>query len=94
MKEQTVDISHFNQSVLLSIDKSVTPEVLSKAVEQLVSQHDALRFNYKVDQIHQIDKIRKIDKIDIKDVQWEQEYGTNKGVLETVKIQIFKEKIP
>ncbi|MBK8549760.1 MAG: amino acid adenylation domain-containing protein [Ignavibacteria bacterium] len=38
--------NHFNQSVLLSIDKSVTPEVLSLAVDQLIVQHDALRFRY------------------------------------------------
>ena len=40
-------VSHFNQAVLLSIDKSVTEEVLSKAVEELTSHHDSLRFVYK-----------------------------------------------
>ncbi len=40
------DISHFNQAVLLSIDKTITAEMLSDAVKQLMSQHDALRFSY------------------------------------------------
>ena len=39
-------INHFNQSILLSIDKSVTPEALNLAAEQLTLHHDALRFKY------------------------------------------------
>jgi aryl carrier-like protein len=39
-------VSHFNQTVLLSIDKSVTPEELGSATEQLTERHDALRFRY------------------------------------------------
>ncbi|MBK8549763.1 MAG: amino acid adenylation domain-containing protein [Ignavibacteria bacterium] len=38
--------NHFNQSVLLSIDKTVTQELLSKAVKEIMSHHDALRFRY------------------------------------------------
>ncbi|MBK8552374.1 MAG: amino acid adenylation domain-containing protein [Ignavibacteria bacterium] len=40
------DISHFNQSVLLSIEKSVTTEMLSYAIGKMISRHDALRFRY------------------------------------------------
>ncbi|MBK8552372.1 MAG: AMP-binding protein [Ignavibacteria bacterium] len=40
------DISHFNQSVLLEIDKGVTEPVLKRAIEQLKEHHDALRFKY------------------------------------------------
>jgi non-ribosomal peptide synthase protein (TIGR01720 family) len=40
------DISHYNQSVLLSVNKTVSIEVLTDAVEQLAIQHDALRFKY------------------------------------------------
>ncbi|MBK8549759.1 MAG: non-ribosomal peptide synthase/polyketide synthase [Ignavibacteria bacterium] len=39
-------VSHFNQAVLLSIDKSVTQEELGMAAEQLTERHDALRFRY------------------------------------------------
>jgi hypothetical protein len=41
-----VVISHFNQSVLLGIDKSVTAPVLNAAIKQIILQHDALRFTY------------------------------------------------
>ena len=40
------NISHFNQSVLLGIDKGITESVLKRAIEQLKSHHDALRFKY------------------------------------------------
>lgn len=44
-KEHT-SISHFNQSVLLSIDKSVDESVLQQALDQIVLHHDALGFKY------------------------------------------------
>lgn len=40
------DISHYNQSVLLEIDKSVSPAILERAVKALVQYHDGLRFVY------------------------------------------------
>jgi len=46
LDETENDISHFNQSVLLGIDKSVTPSNLAAVLEQLASHHDALRFIY------------------------------------------------
>ena len=67
-------VSYYNQSVLLAIDKSVTPEILNRAVEQLTSHHDALRFNYYKN----------------KDGQWEQEYGTGKGELITLSLKPTK----
>jgi non-ribosomal peptide synthase protein (TIGR01720 family) len=45
-EETDVNVSHFNQSVLLSLEKTVTPEVLSTAVDELIKFHDALRFKY------------------------------------------------
>jgi non-ribosomal peptide synthase protein (TIGR01720 family) len=39
-------LSHFNQSVMLRVEKSVTAETLSTAVKQLLVQHDTLRFVY------------------------------------------------
>lgn len=44
--------NHFNQSVLLSIDKKVTSEILGDVVRQIFSHHDALRFIYKNDNGH------------------------------------------
>ncbi|GEO12156.1 non-ribosomal peptide synthetase [Segetibacter aerophilus] len=43
---QQVELSHFNQSVLLSIDKSIDENILNQAIEQILKQHDALRFRY------------------------------------------------
>jgi amino acid adenylation domain-containing protein/non-ribosomal peptide synthase protein (TIGR01720 family)/FkbM family methyltransferase len=40
------EISHFNQCILLGIDKAVTESVLKRAIEELSSHHDALRFKY------------------------------------------------
>lgn len=37
----------FNQSVLLSVDKRVTVEVLEEAVKLITNYHDALRFTYQ-----------------------------------------------
>ncbi|WP_143305918.1 non-ribosomal peptide synthetase [Chitinophaga vietnamensis] len=40
------EVSHFNQSILLNIDKQVRPAVLEKVIAQLIDHHDALRFVY------------------------------------------------
>ncbi|MEO6548558.1 MAG: amino acid adenylation domain-containing protein, partial [Ferruginibacter sp.] len=45
-ENNTDALSHFNQSVLLGINKSVTDFPLEKAFQQLTRQHDALRFRY------------------------------------------------
>ncbi len=52
---QHQDISHFNQSVLLKIDKGATGEILQQAFDVLINQHDALRFrySYKEEKWHQ-----------------------------------------
>jgi len=39
-------VSHFNQSVLLGVDKGIGEELLSNTVERLVTHHDSLRFRY------------------------------------------------
>jgi hypothetical protein len=41
-----VAVDHFNQSVILAIDKTLSRSNLQKAVEELAAQHDALRFKY------------------------------------------------
>ncbi|MCW3115037.1 MAG: amino acid adenylation protein, partial [Segetibacter sp.] len=46
LQNEKKDISHFNQSILLSIEKTVTEQTLDKAVKHLVIHHDALRFKY------------------------------------------------
>ncbi|NLR67705.1 non-ribosomal peptide synthase/polyketide synthase [Chitinophaga varians] len=41
---------HFNQSVLVGIDKKISPDRLSSAIRALVRYHDALRFVYHSDE--------------------------------------------
>ena len=41
-----VAYNHYNQSVLLSVSKSVTEEVLAAAISRLLAHHDALRLQY------------------------------------------------
>ncbi|WP_160710767.1 non-ribosomal peptide synthetase [Chitinophaga solisilvae] len=40
-------LSHYNQSVLLSVDKSVAASTLAAVVGRLTATHDALRFAYR-----------------------------------------------
>ena len=47
LEKEPREISHFNQSVLLKIDKRITAEVLQTALDRLRSQHDALRLSFK-----------------------------------------------
>ncbi|MEJ7738035.1 MAG: amino acid adenylation domain-containing protein [Chitinophagaceae bacterium] len=45
-EKESADVSHFNQSILLGLDKAVSEQALSRAFEQLTVHHDALRFKY------------------------------------------------
>ncbi|MBC9909502.1 non-ribosomal peptide synthase/polyketide synthase [Chitinophaga varians] len=38
--------THFNQALLLEVDKTVSANVLETAIEKLIQHHDALRFTY------------------------------------------------
>jgi non-ribosomal peptide synthase protein (TIGR01720 family) len=38
--------SHFNQAVLLQVNKTIRPDDLERAIQVLVNRHDALRFYY------------------------------------------------
>ena len=40
------EMDHFNQGVLLSVDKAVTAAELGQAISRLMEHHDALRFKY------------------------------------------------
>ncbi|KIO77621.1 hypothetical protein TH53_08205 [Pedobacter lusitanus] len=40
-------INHFNQSVLLNLDKRIDKDLLSGVLQQLQEQHDVLRFSYQ-----------------------------------------------
>jgi len=46
---QFAEQHHFNQSVLLDIDASLTRDVLSSAVRGIVTHHDVLRMRYRRD---------------------------------------------
>ncbi|MEJ7558099.1 MAG: amino acid adenylation domain-containing protein [Pedobacter sp.] len=39
-------VSHYNQSVLIGLSKQLNRSIIEKALQQLVSHHDALRFSY------------------------------------------------
>ena len=45
-EQQTEEIHHYNQSVLLEIPHNIKPELLEKAVEKLIEHHDALRLSF------------------------------------------------
>ncbi|MGB8192404.1 MAG: amino acid adenylation domain-containing protein, partial [Chitinophagaceae bacterium] len=45
-ERETAFASHYNQSVLLGIDKNIKKKDLGSAVQLLVRQHDSLRFKY------------------------------------------------
>jgi aryl carrier-like protein len=47
--QEQASVSHFNQSILLGIDKSIALSTLEKALRELVLTHDALRFRYRRD---------------------------------------------
>ena len=47
LERQHAEPSHFNQAVLVGIDKQVEEDILSKAVTTITAQHDALRFSYR-----------------------------------------------
>ncbi|MEM9822967.1 MAG: amino acid adenylation domain-containing protein, partial [Bacteroidota bacterium] len=48
-EEEHGSMSHYNQSVLLSVDKQVDEATLEQAVRAIVAQHDALRMQFPND---------------------------------------------
>ncbi|WP_459209686.1 non-ribosomal peptide synthase/polyketide synthase [Aquimarina rhabdastrellae] len=47
-EKQYAKQNHFNQSVLLELKKEVTIREIDTALQQLIAQHDALRFRYEI----------------------------------------------
>src|SRR5690606_24768876 len=45
-EQDLADVHHFNQSLMLTVDKRITVEQLKSAWEALLLQHDALRLRY------------------------------------------------
>lgn len=45
-EQQYEEDHHYNQAVLLEIDKAITPSTLQKILEQLIVQHDVLRTRF------------------------------------------------
>src|SRR5690606_15135545 len=45
-EQDLADVHHFNQSLMLTVDKCITVEQLKSAWEALLLQHDALRLRY------------------------------------------------
>ncbi|XLS27832.1 amino acid adenylation domain-containing protein [Flavobacteriaceae bacterium M23B6Z8] len=58
---------HYNQSVLLTISKSIASTVLKQTLEVLVAQHDALRFNYtfNASQLLPVQRYRKEESVQV-----------------------------
>ncbi len=50
LNNNTSGVSHFNQSVLLQISKSISAQVLQQVLNALLRHHDALRFRYENEQ--------------------------------------------
>jgi amino acid adenylation domain-containing protein/non-ribosomal peptide synthase protein (TIGR01720 family) len=67
-------VSHFNQAVLLGINKEVDPEHLEKVIDLISKRHDSLRFKYTREVVQQKE-------------EWKQFYGefTNLYRTETVE---------
>ncbi|MEO1624701.1 MAG: amino acid adenylation domain-containing protein, partial [Bacteroidota bacterium] len=50
VQQQFENPHHFNQSVLLKLNRAVQMDLLKEAFEMLLEQHDALRLNYRLDE--------------------------------------------
>jgi non-ribosomal peptide synthase protein (TIGR01720 family) len=67
--------SHYNQSMLLGIDKAIEEQTLSVVLKELVKRHDVLRFGYRhgADGWHQSygEKEYELDVLELEDVSEE-----------------------
>jgi amino acid adenylation domain-containing protein/non-ribosomal peptide synthase protein (TIGR01720 family) len=70
-EQDNAAVSHYNQSVLLGIEKSVGEAALSAVIEKLLSHHDALRFVYRKNEAG----------------VWQQSYGISKGIVVIENLQ-------
>ncbi|MHA4842635.1 amino acid adenylation domain-containing protein [Flavitalea antarctica] len=46
LEDNSSDLNYYNQSILLAINRAISSEELSHAVDRLLESHDALRFKY------------------------------------------------
>ena len=67
-------LSHFNQAVLLSIDKAVTKDKLEKTIDLIARRHDSLRFRYTKEITNQ-------------QPEWKQFYGEPANLYRTETIE-------
>ena len=65
-------INHYNQSVLIKIDKSIELSQLEKAIETLYTQHDALRLSF--------------NKTEQQNLSWTQSYGQKQAKLQVEEL--------
>jgi amino acid adenylation domain-containing protein/non-ribosomal peptide synthase protein (TIGR01720 family) len=71
LEKDSAAISHFNQAVLLGIDKSLSEATITQAIEQLTLQHDALRLRFaKVDGQWQQEYGSSAVSLVTEDLQW------------------------
>lgn len=75
LKQNLPHYNHYNQSVLLQIDKSFTIDDLAKVTETLLEQHDALRliFKHENGQWHQEygNRVGDLEVVDLRSVSLE-----------------------
>jgi amino acid adenylation domain-containing protein/non-ribosomal peptide synthase protein (TIGR01720 family) len=71
-------LSHFNQAILLSIDKKVTKENLEKTIDLIAKRHDSLRFRYTKEIVQQ-------------EEEWKQFYGESANLYRTETIEEGKD---
>ncbi len=75
LEKDPKDLSHFNQAILLEVNKAVDEQALTKIASILVHKHDALRFSYD-----------RQTNSETGSIEWNQHYSDAKGNLEIVDL--------
>ena len=72
LAQEHESISHYNQSMLVSVSKRQKPEHLEKAFRALLEQHDALRFEYRKTEVgweqHYSNRLEHMQIIDLSEL--------------------------
>jgi amino acid adenylation domain-containing protein/non-ribosomal peptide synthase protein (TIGR01720 family) len=85
------NINHWNQSVLLKINNSITKQMLEKAISDLVKHHDSLRINFNqstgvfyYNSAH-INKLHNIEEFDLSNLTVKEQKSKLKEIGEKFK---------
>ena len=77
-ENQWDDNTHFNQAVLLEINKAVSQEQLQTCISALTAQHDALRLSFTYEQEEQV---------------WKQAYQTKSAQLDRIDLSEYNSSV-